>query len=315
MKYACDAGRVVVISVDLDEWYHSRWITGSPVARWPDTPVFFQAYYGSDRPQGELNGPARRVLDLLDRCGIKATFFVLGEVAGFYPDLVREVHRRGHEIACHGQEHVDLFLLSRQRFTEGVRRAKQTLEDLIGEPVLGYRAPNLIIEPWVIPVLEELGFAYDSSVCPSRALFGKFAGVSAAPQNPYRMAPNSLTRAGDGPFLELPIPTFPVLKLPAATGIATRVFGTWWTRAALEAALRHGPASYYFHPYEIDGVPAGVGGRNWRARLFLQRHTGDWMERSLTRLFTRLKAQFIPARKLVAAVQSSEEPTHASRVA
>src|SRR4030095_8806692 len=98
--------RQVGLSVDVDEWYHCRWATGSPRSRWKDTAAVFREHYRSDRPSGELREPTRRILDLFDRHGVRGAFFVLGEVAGFYPDLVREIATRGHEVACHGFHHV-----------------------------------------------------------------------------------------------------------------------------------------------------------------------------------------------------------------
>ena len=103
--------RKAVLSVDLDEWYHCRWATGAPRSRWPDTARFFEAHYGTERPIGELIGPTRETLDIFDRLGARGTFFILGEVAHFYPELVREIDARGHEIGCHGYHHTDIDLL------------------------------------------------------------------------------------------------------------------------------------------------------------------------------------------------------------
>jgi len=166
--------------------------------------------------------------------------------------------------------------------------------------VVGYRAPNLIIHPWVLDVLEEMGFLYDSSVCPSRSLFGKYAGMANAPQNPYRPSLDSLSRPGERSIVEIPIPSFPVLRLPAATGIMTRVVGTWWCRTSLRSALRTGPATYYFHPYEIAPAPR-FPAMPLKVRLFL-RHTGFWFERALDQMFGELDVSFVQARELAAVV-------------
>ena len=64
---------------------------GSPRSRWKDTAAFFREHYGSDRPAGELIAPTRRILELFERRGVRGTFFILGEVATFYPELVREI--------------------------------------------------------------------------------------------------------------------------------------------------------------------------------------------------------------------------------
>ncbi len=291
------SGAHLVVSVDLDEWYHCRWATGSKRSRWPDTKVFFKDYYRTTCPRGELVAPTHRVLDLLDEFGVRATFFVLGEVAGYYPELVRQIHQRGHEIACHGMRHVDLGLLSHDQFVEELGLAKARLEQTVGEAVVGYRAPNLIIEPWVMDVLEELEFRYDSSVCPSRKLLGKYGGMHRAPQNPYRLSRGSLSEPGNRALTELPIASFPLVRIPAATGIMTRVVGRWWAEIALRCALRTGPAVYYFHPYEI-AAPPKLHGLSLRTRLFLRR-TGPWLEHALRAILERTNAPTMTARDLV----------------
>ena len=78
----------VVLSVDLDDWYHARWATGSPGARWPDAEA---ARREAAWPADGLRKPTQAILELFDRHGVTATFFVLGEVAEREPDLVREI--------------------------------------------------------------------------------------------------------------------------------------------------------------------------------------------------------------------------------
>jgi peptidoglycan/xylan/chitin deacetylase (PgdA/CDA1 family) len=269
------AERRAVLSVDLDEWYHCRWATGSPGSRWKDTAAFFQAHYGSDRPTGELVEPTRRVLSLFERLGVKGTFFVLGEVAGFYPDLVRGIAARGHEVACHGFHHVDVDLLGPEGFKSELLRAKAVLEDLVGRPVLGYRAPNLLVRDFMLPILREAGFRYDASVCTSRGLLGKDFGHDHVAVNPYRFKDRFSRPDPSGDLVEIPHPVFPWLRLPAATGILTRVAGLGWSLAALRHALRTGDVQYYFHPYEVGPVPPIP--LSLRERLFLRR-LGPWME-------------------------------------
>lgn len=287
----------IIISVDLDEWYHCRWATGSSKSIWRDTQTFFREYYGTDKPIGELIKPTEIILKMFDEYGIKATFFVLGEVASFYPDLVKEISRRGHEIACHGLRHIDLYHLSQAQFVDELKHAKDILESLIQKQVIGYRAPNLITELWVLDVLENMGFEYDSSICPSRSIMGKFRDFARAPQNPYHPSIHSLTVPGNRKIIEIPIPTFPILRLPAATGIMTRVIGKHWTIIALKSAMKTGMAMYYFHPYELVPRPnlAQLSPRN---RLFL-RHTGGWMKKALDVLFQKFNGRFISAQEAV----------------
>src|SRR5688500_5597925 len=102
------SGHQLAISVDLEEWFHSRrWIDGQQSQEVPDTSDVLRRIYGQPTPIGEVVAPTRRLLDIFDEHGCKVTFFVLGEIALWYPDLVREIAARGHEIASHGMRHVD----------------------------------------------------------------------------------------------------------------------------------------------------------------------------------------------------------------
>lgn len=278
--------RRAVLSVDLDEWYHCRWATGSPHSRWKDTATFFREHYGTDRPTGELVGPTRTTLAVFDRLGVKGTFFILGEVARHYPDLVREIAERGHEVGCHGFHHVDIDLLGPERFAREIGEAKPLLESLSGRPVVGYRAPNLLLRDWMIPVLREHGFRYDVSVCTSRPLLGKDFGHRHVAVNPYRFRDRFSAPDPDGDFVEIPLGILPVLRLPAATGILTRVAGMAWTYAGLRHALKTGDAQYYFHPYELGPRPALA--LRPKERLFMRR-VGPWMEQAVERIGRRMQ--------------------------
>ena len=176
----------MALSIDLDEWFHGRWATGGPRSRWADTASVFREVYGGDRPRGDIVPAARWLLALFAERRITATFFILGEVAEWYPELVREIAAAGHEIACHGMHHTDMTTLSREAFAADLRRAKELLEKLAGRPVRGYRAPNLVVAPWLADVIRELGFTYDSSICPARSFSGKYQDMMRCPQHPYR---------------------------------------------------------------------------------------------------------------------------------
>lgn len=274
--------RQIVLSVDLDDWYHARWATGSPGARWPDPAT---ACREAGWPADGLRKPTQAILELFERHGVIATFFVLGEVAGHEPELVREIAGRGHEIACHGLHHLDADLLGPERFSDELAAAKKTLEALSSQQVIGYRAPNLLVRDWMIPPLREQGFRYDASVCTARSLLGKDYGHEHVAVNPYRFQQRFSQPDPEGDLIEIPVPVFPALRLPAATGIMTRVLGKTWTLAALRHALRTGDAQYYFHPYELGPPPAVAFGT--KERLFMRR-VGPWMEDALDRILRTL---------------------------
>ena len=120
----------------------------------------------------------------------KATFFCLGWVAERYPNLIKEIQHRGHEIACHGYSHKLIYTQSRDEFREDVRKAKAILEDITGDEVVGYRAPSYSItnrSRWAFEVLMEEGFKYDSSIFP---IHHDFYGFPRAPRFPFVISTN-----------------------------------------------------------------------------------------------------------------------------
>jgi peptidoglycan/xylan/chitin deacetylase (PgdA/CDA1 family) len=279
----------------VDEWFHSRrWVDGRQGAAMPDMASICRRLYGQDRPIGEVVGPTLALLDLFDRYNCRCTFFLLGEVAEWYPDLVRTIARRGHEVACHGMHHVDMTVLGREQFASDLARARDTLASLTGVAPVGFRGPNLVFEPWATSVLEELGFLYDSTVCASRSIGGKYKGWADAPSRPYRPSYDAIGRPGNARLVELPIPAFPVLKVSGGSGIMTRIVGLQWTMTALAHAIRHGDTVFYFHPWEVGPRPRPEGHR-LRNSIFL-RHTGPWMMRAVERVLQRYRDRIVPAR-------------------
>lgn len=273
----------LTVSIDLDMWWQCRWATGSEASIWPDCRSLFQECYGCGEPGGEVVGLTHELLDMFDASGIRATFFILGQMGELFPDLVRTIASRGHEIACHGYYHVDAPILGREGFREQVGRAKTLLEDLSGTEVRGYRAPNLVLAPWFFDEVAALGFGYDSSICPARSFFGKYADHKGTPSNPYVLPESLFLDLANHGLVEVPIPVMPGLALPAGSGIITRVLGAWWSLLALRLCLRRGDALYYFHPYEIGEKPE-LPNETAYIRLFF-RNVGEPYKRMLRRLF------------------------------
>ena len=191
-----------------------------------------------------------RLLDLFDEFGVRATFFVLGWVARNRPALAREIDKRGHEVASHGYGHCLVYQQSAAEFGADVRRAKEVLEDAVGRPVVGYRAPSYSITPrslWALDVLAQSGYEYDSSIFPIRHDRYGFPG---APRFLYRVSGRPRT------IVEIPPSTVQVggVTLPAAGGGYFRLLPYGWTRWSLSRinAQEGRPAVFYLHPWEID---------------------------------------------------------------
>jgi polysaccharide deacetylase family protein (PEP-CTERM system associated) len=279
----------VLFSIDLDEWYHARWCTGSNLSLWPSTEDFFREYYGQDHPVGELTEPVHYILDVLAHYRVKGTFFVLGEVAEYYGGLLREIVRQGHEIACHALRHRDMHHLSKKAFIAEVSEAKSIIEDVTGRIVRGFRVPNAVLPSYLVEALEEIGFIFDSSMFPSRKFQGKY-GYTHAPLHPYVPSRHDIELPGESRIVELPVAVFPGIRLVAGSGIFTRVFGYWWTKAALTRLLRTGDTVYYFHPYELMPAPK-LDKLSFSQRIFI-RNTGNTMRRYFNQLMQDFEGRF-----------------------
>lgn len=124
-----------------------------------------------------LNNYLSEILDLLDKRGMKATFFVLGEVAQCWPKVVKHISERGHHIGCHSFSHCFLEKCTYKEVMNDTRRAITTIEDCIGYKVNAYRAPAFSItekNKWVLEILAENGIKYDCSIFPAFRSFGGF---------------------------------------------------------------------------------------------------------------------------------------------
>ncbi len=208
-----------------------------------------------------------RLLDILDRAGVRATCFVLGWVAERHPGIVREIRSRGHEIGCHSYGHRLVYDLGPEAFRADTRRAKSALEDVTGEAILGYRAPSYSITRrslWAFDILAEEGFRYDSSVFP--ILHDRY-GIPEHGRFPAKRDCN-----GSGGLLEIPLSTVRVLgrNLPIAGGGYLRLYPaavTEWAIRMLNERERQA-AIVYVHPWEIDCEQPRMRG----SRLSVFRH-------------------------------------------
>lgn len=227
-----------------------------------------------------------RVLDLLAAHHQRGTFFIIGWIAERHPDLVRRIHAAGHEVACHSLLHRLIYQLSPEEFRDDTRRAKSILEDAIGAPIIGYRAPSYSITQkslWALQILAEEGFQYDSSIFPIRH---DIAGIP-----DYPRTPNLHQFAGGKSILEFPATTlrFGKINLPVGGGGYLRIFPLRYSLWGLTRLGRE-PGVFpavYFHPWEIDPGQPRIGGR-LRSRL---RHYTNLarMEGKLSSVLDRFK--------------------------
>jgi peptidoglycan/xylan/chitin deacetylase (PgdA/CDA1 family) len=128
----------------------------------------FKATNSSMISRGEFDVPATgRILALLERLGLQATFFVPGHTALAYPELVNAIASHGHEIGHHGFVHERTTELAPGREREVLGRGIEILSSLLGDRPLGYRSPSWEFTEHTPALLVEYGFAYDSSLMAS----------------------------------------------------------------------------------------------------------------------------------------------------
>jgi len=306
----------LTLTFDLDEWYHCRWATGSQHSLWPDTAQLFRDVYRSDSPAGELIEPTAWLLEQLGTRGLRATFFVLGEVGRWYPHLIRRIAGAGHEIACHGMHHVDMTTRTERSFTDELAAARDILEDLAGKRVVGFRAPNFVVAPYLGRVLRRLGFTYDSSVCPAWSILRRDRYFAGATRHPYQASADDLSLPGHSGLIELPVSVQQGVALPGGTGIMARVVGRWWARSAIDCRLRKGSAMFYCHPYELTPAVQACWPKRlpWRVQLFLRR-TGDYLRQFLIELMNRNDVDYVSAGELAHRIRAASSTLSAPTTA
>lgn len=223
-----------IFSIDVEEWYHAAVIERYvPRSEWPTQVLRL----------GHNMGVLAR---LLEEQSYKATLFCLGSLPKEHHSLLRQWADLGHEIASHGMSHQKLNLLSRTALLAELRDSKKLLEDVTGQEVRGFRAPNFSITDVALECLEEAGYMYDSSVFDLK-LHKNYGKLREHPTQlfPYRIRPN---------LLELPLSVLPLsgYKLPWSGGAYFRHFPPRFFARGAEFLVRQGYFHFYIHPWEVD---------------------------------------------------------------
>jgi polysaccharide deacetylase family protein (PEP-CTERM system associated) len=226
-----------------------------------------------------------KALDLLDRYNIKATFFVLGWIADQSPEIVKEVARRGHEIASRGYYHRTIRQMTPTEFREDLQRAREALERASGMKILGYRAAHRLSAPsdlWALDVLAEEGYAYDSSFVPN---------ARASRQEPNTRFAHK-HHHGERDVWEFPVSTFKLggWMVPIAGGNYFRQIPHTLLRHAVDHWDRtyDAPFVMYFHVWELDPEQPRISAASTMTRLRHYRKL-DKMEWVLQEYFSKYK--------------------------
>jgi len=172
-----------ILTFDTEEWFLEKFYLGDRSDKYPIYDYYFKS-----------------ILDLLDERKIKATFFCVGGLATHYPEVVRAIADKGHEVGCHSNTHLWLSTFNRNELKEDTMTAIKSLEDVSGQKVVSYRAPAFSIgenNKWALEVLAECGIERDASIYPAVRDFGGFSS--------FPTDGPCIVKVGDATLKEFPI--------------------------------------------------------------------------------------------------------------
>ncbi|MFH1508120.1 MAG: polysaccharide deacetylase family protein [Candidatus Omnitrophota bacterium] len=222
-----------ILTIDYEDMSHSR---------------FDHSFTESGEiDQGLLRPATDELLELLDKYGFKATFFVLGIIAEKMPEVIKKISSLGHEIASHGYYHTPVYRLKPVEFRDDLRRSIRVIEDITQKTVIGYRAPYWSITKeslWAMDIIKESNLRYDSSISPA---VNFLYGIRGAARLSYRHTTG---------LWEIPPSTVKILNKTVIVGggFYLRALPYWFTRGCVRSMNRKNiPALVYLHPHEIMG--------------------------------------------------------------
>ena len=226
-----------ILGVDFEDWFH---------------PELIQKYISKKDNQPKVIQSIDKILDLLRKNDTKATFFVVGELLEFKPDLLDLILNNGHEIAFHTMKHNRIDTINfKETFEEEIKKFAELTEG----KSKGFRAPSFSLNnnsAWLIDVLEENNYVYDSSVVPAKT---SLYGIPNAEKKPYKISSKFLEgNSVDGKIIEFPVIVTKFLgkKIPAAGGFYLRTLPSSIIENAIKSYEKKNlPGVFYIHSWEL----------------------------------------------------------------
>lgn len=249
-------GEVNILQIDVEDWYY-------------DIDIKFWKYYENRIVQSTNN-----ILKILKERNIQATFFIVGYMAEWYPELVEKIYDENHEIGSHGYSHAPITQQTPNEFEEDLLKSIKILEKITNDKVLGYRAPFFTIDErtsWAIDILKKCGLKYDSSIFPVKT---HLYGVPDAPLFPYYISASNIKKNNpNGDLLEIPLSVYriPVIKknIPIAGGFCLRFFPYKFISYGIKKINKEqNPAVFYIHPWEFDPNHPKINALGWLSYYF-----------------------------------------------
>ena len=224
-----------ILGIDFEDWFH---------------PELIQKYISNDNHQPKVIQGIEKIINLLRLKDTKATFFVVGELLQFKPELLDIILENGHEIGFHTMNHTRIDSLN---FQEKFEQEIKEFHKLTDGHSKGFRAPSFSLNKkssWIISVLEKNNYTYDSSVVPAKT---KLYGIPEAQKNPYKITSRSLeTNSDSGKIIEFP------LMVTKLLGKSIPVGGGFYLRSLPFKIIKNS-----FHNYEKQEIPGVFYVHSW----------------------------------------------------
>ena len=212
-----------ILTFDIEDWFHTHQYRHQYNARvW-------------DKLPSKVEDNTDRILDMLEKQGRKATFFVLGWVARRHAPLIRKIYSKGHDIGAHSYWHQSPQRLSKEDFEKDLKNCLDVLENITGEKVTAYRAPGFNLhlkDKMAFEILSGNGIKLDSS-------------VQLWPSS--RQIPITI-KTSQNEIIEFPLITSP-LGFPYTGGGYFRAYPTPVFNYLFKQQNYH---LFYFHPRDFD---------------------------------------------------------------
>ena len=225
-----------ILTFDIEDWYHPNLTEKTLLSKM--------------EIEDRVVEPTLRIIKMLDDTENSATFFVLGDVAEKFPELIQKIESQGHELGSHGYKHNLVYNYTEHQFETDIRKSLEILGETASQKILGYRAPSWSLSdktPWAWEVLYSLGFTYDSSVYPFKTFL---YGDSSAQRFAY-----DINLQNGVKFTEIPPSVAEVFskRFPFSGGFFFRIAPFWYIKRCIRQYNKLGkPAVIYLHPWEID---------------------------------------------------------------
>lgn len=219
-----------ILTIDLEEWFQPRSMQ--------------QVYNFSDWEKLEfrVENIVDKLLELFEKHSCKATFFCVGWLADKKPQVIKKIHKNGHEIASHSNTHQDLRSLTKAQIIDELSKSKDNLENIIGDRIYGFRAPNFSIRSAdILELVFKCGYKYDSSYFVNILDNKKLNIVEEkefVKQIHYEVFPSFLKICG--------------INVPVGGGVYFRTIPFILLKKIYKHLAKSHRLSLYFHPYEFD---------------------------------------------------------------